>query len=152
MSTSKLSADPTALVLGIVALVLGFASCCCYGIIAIIPLIVAIIGLVSANKSIREYNQHPEVYSAQSRSNVSTGKILNIIAIVFNGIIVLFFLGALIFYGSMLSSGALNEFLDIEDFKNEKIYVEEEATDSLYIESETYENEAVLDTIKMIRL
>ncbi|GAL62160.1 hypothetical protein JCM19300_2911 [Algibacter lectus] len=35
MNYSKLPADPSSLVLGIVALVLGFAGCCCYGIFAL---------------------------------------------------------------------------------------------------------------------
>lgn len=101
MNYSKLPADPSSLVLGIVALVLGFAGCCCYGIFAIIPLIIAIIGLMSANRSLKEFGNNPDVYTPQTRSNVSTARVLNIIAIVFNGIIVLMFIGALIFYGTM---------------------------------------------------
>ena len=53
MKQSKLSADPTALILGIVALVIGFAGCCCYGLFAIIPLALSIVGFVMANKSLK---------------------------------------------------------------------------------------------------
>lgn len=143
MSTNKLSADPISLILGIVAIVLGFTGCCCYGIFAIIPLIIGIIGLVSANKSLKEFAISPEVYSPQSRSNVSTGKILNIIAIIFNGIIVLFFIGMLVFYGTILSSGFLDEF---KNFEKEETF--EFKNDTLYDDSEYYEDEKVLDTIE----
>jgi len=63
MNNSKLAADPLALVLGILSLVLGIAGCCCYGITAIIPLVLAIVGLISANRSLKEYRQNPEAFS-----------------------------------------------------------------------------------------
>lgn len=87
MIENKLPADPSALVLGIVALVIGFAGCCCYGIFAIIPLILGIIGLIMANKSIKEYALHPEAFSRSSRSSVGTAKVINIIAVVFSGFV-----------------------------------------------------------------
>nr|WP_321232585.1 CCC motif membrane protein [uncultured Psychroserpens sp.] len=111
MSYNKLPADPTALILGIVAIVIGFAGCCCYGIFAIVPLAVSIIGLVMANKSLKEFALHPEAFSPQSRSNVSTAKVLNIIAIVFNGVIVLMFIAAIVFYGIMPSQGFYDDIL-----------------------------------------
>ncbi|MBC2843540.1 CCC motif membrane protein [Winogradskyella flava] len=109
MNHNKLPADPLSLVLGILALVIGIAGCCCYGITAIVPLILGIIGLVTANKSLRQYGENPEFYSYQSRSNVNTAKVINIIAIVMNGIIVLFAIAAIAFYGTMLSSGVFEE-------------------------------------------
>ncbi|WP_178990864.1 CCC motif membrane protein [Winogradskyella schleiferi] len=112
---NKLSADPLALILGILALVIGISSCCCYGITAILPLAMAIIGLVTANKSLREFRENPEAYDPQSRSNVNTAKIINIFAIVINGLIVLMVIGVLIFYGTMLSSGFLDEFKDFDN-------------------------------------
>ncbi len=75
MNQNKLSADPLALILGVLALVIGLASCCCYGITAIIPLSMAIIGLVTANKSLREFGENPEAFSPQSRSNVNPQKL-----------------------------------------------------------------------------
>ncbi|EDP71140.1 hypothetical protein FBALC1_01612 [Flavobacteriales bacterium ALC-1] len=110
MNYNKLSADPLALILGILALVIGIAGCCCYGITAIIPLIMAIIGLITANRSLRDFAENPEAYSPQSRSNVNTAKIINIIAIVLNGLILLGTIIVLIFYGTMLSSGMLDQY------------------------------------------
>ena len=107
MSQNKLSADPLALILGILALVIGIAGCCCYGITAIIPLIMSIIGLVTANKSLREFGENPEAYSHQSRSNVNTAKIINIVAIVLNSLTVLVSIIAIAFYGTMISSAVL---------------------------------------------
>ncbi|MCA0131476.1 CCC motif membrane protein [Winogradskyella alexanderae] len=109
MHSSKLAADPLALVLGILSLVLGIAGCCCYGITAIIPLVLAIVGLVSANKSLREYRENPQAFSPQSASNVNTAKVLNIIGIVINGFVVLISVVIIAFYGTMLSSEIFEE-------------------------------------------
>ncbi len=140
MSQNKLPADPLALILGVVSLVLGIAGCCCYGFTAIIPLIMAIFGLVQANKSLKEYAEHHEAYSPQTRSNVNTGKILNIIAIVFNGIIVFLTIIGLIFFGAALSSDFLE---DIEnnnqnDIDEEVILIEEDSTEGTW-QDEPYE-------------
>lgn len=124
MYKNKLSADPLALVLGILALVIGIAGCCCYGITAIVPLIMAIIGLVTANKSLREYKENPDVYLPQSRSNVNTAKIINIIAIVMNGFIVLIAIAALTFYGTMLSSGFYDQFKSYEGTDDYEVQVD----------------------------
>ena len=121
MNKNKLSADPLALILGIIALVIGIAGCCCYGITAIIPLIMAIIGLVSANRSIKEYETNPEVFSLQSRNNVGTAKVINIIAIVMNGLVVIFSIAAIAFYGTMVSSEMFNEFNKMDTY-NDNIY------------------------------
>ena len=127
MNYNKLPADPLSLILGILALVIGLASCCCYGITAFIPLILAIIGLITANKSLREFGENPEAYSPQSRSNVNTAKIINIIAVVLNGLIVLIAACVLIFYGTMLSSGMLDEF---KNFENDDYYNSDSESDS----------------------
>ncbi|WP_405294194.1 CCC motif membrane protein [Algibacter sp. Ld11] len=147
MNYSKLPADPSSLVLGIVALVLGFAGCCCYGVFAIIPLIIAVIGLVSANRSLKEFGNNPEAYTQQTRSNVSTARVLNIIAIVFNGIIVLMFIGALIFYGTMWSTGVFDEFKNFDNYNIEETY--EYENDSIFSDTEYYESETTLDSIEV---
>ena len=67
---NKLPADPSALILGIVGLVIGIAGCCCYGFTAIIPLGLSVAGLVMANKSMKLYRLNPEEFSESSRSNV----------------------------------------------------------------------------------
>lgn len=142
MNQSKLPADPTALVLGISALIIGFAGCCCYGVLAIIPLIISIIGLVLANSSLKEYSENPEAYSPQSRSNVSTAKILNIIALVYNGIVVIWFIIVLAFFGTMLTTGVLNDF---EGFDFNEMY--ETENDTLFDGSEYYESEVIIDSL-----
>ncbi|WP_299764197.1 CCC motif membrane protein [uncultured Dokdonia sp.] len=102
MSENKLPADPLALILGIMGIIVGVGGCCfASGITAIVPLVVSIVGIVTANKSLRIYGQNPEGYSESSRSNVSMGKVLNIISVVFNGIVVLILLVFLLFFGTL---------------------------------------------------
>ena len=144
MNYNKLAADPLALILGILALVIGLASCCCYGLTAFVPLIMAIIGLVTANKSLREFNENPEAYSPQSRSNVNTAKIINIIAIVINGLIILIAACVLIFYGTILSSGMLDEFKNME---NDDFYYDSETeSDNNTWEDDDYIIESEIDS------
>ena len=112
MNDNRLPADPGALILGIVALVIGIAGCCCYGISAIIPLVLAIIGLVMANRSIKEYDSNPEAYATLSRSNMVTAKVINIIAVVMNGIIFIIFGILLLIYGSIFSAAVLGGLQD----------------------------------------
>lgn len=118
MNNNTLPADPSSLIIGIVALVIGIAGCCCYGIIAIVPLILGIIGLIMANRSIKEYDANPDGFSAVSRSNMVTAKVINIIAVVFNGILFLFFGIALLIYGSILSAAVFGGLQDIDDRNN----------------------------------
>ena len=149
MNNSKLAADPLALVLGILSLVLGIAGCCCYGITAIIPLVLAIVGLISANRSLKEYRQNPEAFSQQSASNVNTAKILNIIGIVINGFVVLISIVIIAFYGTMLSTEIFDEIryntssddyydyefeIDSTESSGEEYYLEEEQ-DSVNIDA-----------------
>lgn len=132
MNNNKLAADPLALILGILSLVLGIAGCCCYGLTAIIPLILAIIGLISANKSLKEYRLHPEAFSTQSANNVNSAKIINIIGIVINGFVFLISLVVIVFYGTMLSSNIFDE-----------LRYEHSTTDEYYdyeMESETFDD------------
>jgi len=124
MTHNKLPADPVALILGIISLVLGITGCCCYGIPAVITLVLAIIGLVLANKSIREYKSNPDAFPPHSYNNVNTAKIINIIAIVFNGIIVGVILVIFIVYGTLMSAAVL-EGIREGDFEYEDTYYEE---------------------------
>ena len=134
MNQNKLPADPLSLILGILALVIGIAGCCCYGVTAIVPLAIAIIGLVSANKSLREFGENPEAYNPQSRSNVNTAKIINIIAVVLNSLVFLVALGVLAFYGTLLSS-AVFDGLENGDFENDDYYYESEYETTIEPES-----------------
>ena len=108
MYQNKLSADPSSLVLGIIALCMTVILGCCG--FCIIGLILSIIGLVSANKSLREYQLNPNAYSPNSRQNVSTAKVLNIIALVLSSIMTFVFLIYFIVYGAFMFSSLKNEF------------------------------------------
>lgn len=148
MNLSKLPADPLSLILGITALVMIVGGCCCYGITAIAALIISIIGLVAANRSLSEYQANPEAYSRNSRSNVLTGRVLNIIAVILSGIFTLILIGFFLIYGSLISMGVFNnlnnsdwnwqeEHTDYEyDYDDEQIIEEDslnsEDEDSLY--------------------
>ncbi len=125
MYQNKLPADPSSLVLGIVALCMAIVLGCCG--FSIIGLILSIIGLISANKSLREYQLNPNAYLQNSRQNVSTAKVLNIIALVLNGIITFIFLVYLIVYGTFMFSSLRNEFN--KDFNNDTIQINDEEWD-----------------------
>jgi len=136
MNQSKLSADPLSIILGIIALVILIGGCCCYGIPAIVSLVLSIIGLMSANKSLTEYEANPEVYSNQSRSNVVTAKVINIITVILSSIVTLIMIGFLILYGSILSFGLFDNY----DFNNSN-WNDEEQTDYEY----DYEEEQIIE-------
>lgn len=151
---NKLPADPSALILGIIGLVIGMAGCCCYGITAIIPLGLSIAGLVMANKSLKLYRINSSEYSESSKSNVSIAKVINIISIVLNGIFLLIIIGALAFIGMAGVQGAFDEWRDLpfensndweeypdtyeDDFNYDDAYEVEEidsiSTDSIFLE------------------
>ncbi|MGS2725502.1 CCC motif membrane protein [Psychroserpens sp. BH13MA-6] len=146
MNYNKLPADPSALILGIAALVISFAGCCC-GIFAIIPLAMSIIGLVLANKSLREYTLNPVAYDPQSRSNVNTAKIINIIALIVSGIVTLLYTAYFAIYGIAISEVFMEAY---EAEKNGEAYkyeweeddwdndtLQDEASDVYIIESDS---------------
>ncbi|WP_405251338.1 CCC motif membrane protein [Dokdonia sp. Asnod3-C12] len=144
---NKLPADPSALILGIVGLVIGIAGCCCYGFTAIIPLGLSIAGLVMANKSMKLYRLNPEEFSESSRSNVSIARVLNIISIILNGLFLLIVIGALAFLGVAGMTGAFDDLTndaystdnnwEYEDDFNDDVFMEEEvdsiSTDSIFL-------------------
>ena len=157
MYKRKLPADPTSLILGIIALVLGIAGCCCYGISAIIPLGLGIAGLVMANKSIREYKNNPEAYEQNSYTNVNTARIINIIAVILNGLVLVLFLIIFAIYGTFLSAAILEDIrqgnleqdhYDYENYEwetnkkevNEESYIIEKDIDSVNIDSTLNKN------------
>jgi len=128
MNYNKLPADPIALILGIVSLVVGFAGCCCYGIFAFIPIILSIVGLIMANKSLKEFDQNQQVFSPQSRNNVVIAKTLNIVSIVINSIIFISVIIVFIFYGTLLSQDVFKNYK--KEYQIEDQYEKEE--DSTY--------------------
>lgn len=135
MNYNKLPADPIALILGIVSLVVGFAGCCCYGIFAFIPIILSIVGLIMANKSLKEFDQNQQVFSPQSRNNVVIAKALNIISIVINSIIFISVIIVFIFYGTLLSQDVFKNYK--KEYQIEDQYEMEE--DSTYNDFELLE-------------
>lgn len=103
MHQNKLPADSNAMILGIIALVLALTGCCC-GLLSLVAVALSIVGLVIANRSLRDYTDNPENYSPQSRSNVYTAKILNIIALVISSLITLIMLLYFAIYGAIFST------------------------------------------------
>lgn len=149
MSYTKLSADPLALILGILALVLGIAGCCCYGVTALIPLVLGIIGLVLANKSLRDYQQNPEAFNVQSKNNVNTAKVINIIAIVLNSIIFIVALVVFAIYGTLISSAVLSGIREVNE-TNENYYDDKIEVDSLQTwEDDAYMMEKEMDSVNI---
>lgn len=141
MNYNKLPADPTAIILGIVSIVIVGLGCCC-GLFAIGSLILSIIGLVMANKSIKLYRQNPENYSSQSRSNAGVGQVICIVSVVISAIFVLISLVYWAFFGSQLTENILKEFN--KNKENNEIQFEE--TDSLdYNDAET--DSIYIDTV-----
>jgi hypothetical protein len=135
MNYNKLPADPIALILGIVSLVVGFAGCCCYGIFAFVPILLSIVGLIMANKSLKEFDQNQQVFSPQSRNNVVIAKALNIISIVINSIIFISVIIVFIFYGTLLSQDVFKNYK--KEYQIENQYEMEE--DSTYNDFELLE-------------
>ncbi|NMH27613.1 CCC motif membrane protein [Flavobacterium silvaticum] len=100
MQFHKLPGDPSSVILGVIALVLILFGCCC-GVFAIASLVLGIVGLTQAQRSLLLHASDPEMYSGKSREMVSTGRIINIIAIAISGIILLLQLIYFVIVGSM---------------------------------------------------
>jgi len=149
----KLPADPGSLVISIISVVLLIAGCCCG--FPFLSLILSIIGLIMANKSIRLFRNNPELYDAGARGNVNAGRIINIICIVIAGLGTLVYLFYFLIYGAMFSSvfmDAMDEYKNAKDsdtFENyeydENEWDYEEDNDSISQPSDTL----VIDTFEI---
>ncbi|NII85145.1 CCC motif membrane protein [Pedobacter sp. SG908] len=85
------------LVLGI----LSIAFCCCYGILGLIP---AIIALVLSKKDKALYAVNPAMYSLSSFKNLNAGRICAIIGLVLNILSLLYYVAIIVIFGmGMLS-------------------------------------------------
>jgi len=143
MEQKKLPADSSAMTLAIISLVLIFIGCCCV-ISTPIALILSIIGLVSANKSLREYQNNAENYYPQSRTNVYTAKVLNLIALIISILVSLATALYLLVYGTLIFSEILNEHTKYEyyhyknndDNYNDYDYYYDDSEDELRIHME----------------
>ena len=85
-----------ALVLGIVSLVTFF----CYGIVGIV---LGIIAIAQANKSIQASNENPGMYSESSIGNAKAGKIMGIIGIILGALVLLYVIFIFVLIGTMFS-------------------------------------------------
>ena len=108
MNYNKLSADPTALILGIIAFVIMILGFCC-GLVVFVSLILGVVGLVLSIKSLKEYEANPTVYSRQSRQNVYVGKIICLIATILSSLYFVVIVFAVVVYQVSLSDVFKNE-------------------------------------------
>jgi M penetrans paralogue family 26 len=92
------------LVLGI----LSILGCFCYGIIG---LILGIIALVLAQKDLRLVAASPGQFNTSSLNNLKAGRVCAIIGVSLSAIYVLIVIAYIIFFGTLITSGAFNEFI-----------------------------------------
>jgi len=118
MEQQKFPADPSAMTLGIIALVLTLANCCC-GLLLPVALVLSIVGLVKANRSLHEYRHNAENYYPQSRSNVYNAKVLNVISLIINSLISLIMLLYFLFYGAFVFSELSKEYPFYQEYHYE---------------------------------
>ncbi len=144
MSQSKLPADPLALILGIISLLVSVGGCCLsvaffpFALLSIMPVIISIIGLVMATKSLKLYKESHEIYLKRSRDNVATARVVNIITLVFGGLIFSSILIGFIYMGSGIYN--FYDTLDREVLLDKYPHLLKE-TDSIYEGEEDYEFE-----------
>ena len=136
---NKLSADPTALILGIISVVIVVLGCCC-GFLAIFSLALGIVGLVLANKSLNEFYLNSENYSVQSQKNVYAGKVLSIIGISLSGLFILIFAVFMFFYQKNFTEILKSKYYESKNIQidmrdstkynknNERMYKENDST------------------------
>lgn len=139
----KLSADPSALIFGITSLVIILLGCCC-GVLAFASFALSIIGIVVANRSLREYNNAPEEFDFNSKNNVFIGKILSIVALVLSSIFVIIFVVYFAIVGTVLTGGVLKESL-----QNKYQQKEQDSVASVYFDSIAEGNEKYIDSLKV---
>ncbi len=140
----KLSADPNALIFGIISLVIVFLGCCC-GLFAFVSFGLSIAGIVIANKGLREYNKAPEEYDFNSKNNVFIGKVLSIIALVLSSIFVIILIAYFVIMGTLLTGSAMGE-----KWFNEKYQLKDrDSVNSLYLDSISEGNEKYIDSLEV---
>lgn len=92
MTQQRLSADPSALVLGLLSVALAFLAYFQWGFTSIITITLGIFGLIKSKKSIRLYKSNNATYDLKSYNIVKTGKVLCIIGIIVNFVIICFWI------------------------------------------------------------
>ncbi|WP_396192493.1 CCC motif membrane protein [Flavobacterium sp.] len=142
MNYNKLAADPTSLVLGIVSLVIILLGCCC-GIFAVIALVMSIIGLVLAVKSLKEFDQYPDNFSIQSKKNVYAGKIVCLIGLVLSALFIVIYAVVFVLYQvnfadkvkEIYQEGRERQYQTQDTIYNQSIEDTISQSDSVYIDS-----------------
>ncbi|MFD2543128.1 CCC motif membrane protein [Lacinutrix gracilariae] len=147
MNQNRLPADSSAMTLGIIAIVILFLGCCC-GLFSIVSVVLSIIGLVSANKSLRLFSENTEVYSSLSYTNVKNAKVLNIIALVLSAMVTLLYLAYFMIYGVLLTTILMDAYEEngndsYYEWENDSLYYEED--DMFEIESDSI----IIDSISI---
>ena len=125
----KLSADPTAIILGIISLTLLFLGCCC-GLFVFVSFSLSIVGIVIVNKSLRDYYAAPDQYDSMSKNNVVVAKVLNIVALVISSLFLIVYIMYFVFFGSLLTAAAMSDVLS-----NKKIEQRVESKDEANLDS-----------------
>lgn len=139
MNQNKLPADSSAMVLGIIAIVLVFLGCCC-GVFSIVSVVLSIIGLVSANRSLKLFIETPDGFSVQSYNNVKNAKILNIVSLIISGLITVLYIIYFVVYGALISTAFMEAYNNDNTTYQYEYEYSQEAYDSLYNEDyDTYE-------------
>lgn len=118
MRYNKLAADPSALILGVVSLVIILVGCCC-GFLTIISLALAIVGLVLAVKSLREFDADSQKYSIESRKNVVAGKIVCIVATVISSLYIVTAIVLLLVYQISFSKILKDKFKEVKEMQEQ---------------------------------
>lgn len=139
MNQNKLPADSSAMVLGIIAIVLVFLGCCC-GVFSIVSVVLSIIGLVSANRSLKLFIETPDGFSVQSYNNVKNAKILNIVSLIISGLITVLYIIYFVVYGALISTAFMEAYNNDNTTYQYEYEYSQEVYDSLYNEDyDTYE-------------
>ncbi|WP_205314292.1 CCC motif membrane protein [Pedobacter namyangjuensis] len=85
------------LVLGILSIVL----CCCYGILGLIP---AIIALVLSKKDRALYAANPTLYTESSSKNLNAGRVCAIVGLVLNILTLVYYIAIIAMFGTAMLS------------------------------------------------
>ncbi|MGZ3885118.1 MAG: CCC motif membrane protein, partial [Bacteroidia bacterium] len=85
------------LVLGIISI----ALCWCYGIIA---LVCGIIALALSGKALELYKANPSQYTLASYNNLKAGRVCAIIGICLSGLMLVYVIAVVAFFGAALSA------------------------------------------------
>ncbi|UGS23778.1 CCC motif membrane protein [Flavobacterium channae] len=147
MNYNKLSADPTALILGIIAFVIMVLGFCC-GLVVFLSLILGIVGLVLSIKSLKDYDADPSIYSPQSKQNVYVAKIICLITTILSSLYFIVIVVAVVFYQVGISDVFKNKLEKLNNTQiNDSIYMEEEI-EEIYNNDSVYIDSTFVDSIK----